>query len=297
MGRVGEETRFPPSPFDLFLVQGEALQLPGFFVVDEVVEAVDPLYQLRLQLFRRALNRLDVIKSWKYGTVLYEAIGQHYGLRTRLLDIMSSFLTALFFATTYYSEGKYRPITREFIAKHPEYSRGSLYFYIGRNPSSLEIHRLESQEPNPVLPIGYQPFMRCAGQYGYMLFGDREYNLVEDNRFARYTFVQEDGLSLDIFNKCRGGASVFPLDGSDLIAMIAFRVNGLRRFSLATLHESGIDEDDARLLEKDGVSFCEEDDLGLVAKEEEINEFNRQYREFDFERYYGIKLRTRRIIR
>ena len=63
--RVREEPGLPPGPFDLFLVQGETLQFPGFFVVDEVVESVDPLYRgvvvERRPIAVNALQRLSLL--------------------------------------------------------------------------------------------------------------------------------------------------------------------------------------------------------------------------------------------
>lgn len=55
---------------------------------------------------------------------------------------------------------------------------------------------------NIITPIGYQPFMRCSQQYGYMmLVKDKNYDMMQDPLFDKFKFRLDEELCSWIYEE------------------------------------------------------------------------------------------------
>ena len=103
----------------------------------------------------------------------YLALAQHYGFRTEMIDITNDLKTALFFGCCKYINGKWKPLEKKDIEER--YSRkgtiDSRYgvLYITRTEIMDMQYLLSNEDWDNIVPIGYQPFMRCSKQHGFML--------------------------------------------------------------------------------------------------------------------------------
>lgn len=274
--------------------------------------------QLKIVLFSHFLEKLTLIDTWikhNYSTVLVYCLAQHYGLETEFLDITSDFLTAMFFATTVYDKetNKYIPITDEYVSMHKEYEYGYFYKYKFSSPLMINntLERSKNAEKynkvlvNDIWPIGYQPLSRCSAQYGYFMYCNEHSDLNKDSRFEKYKFKQSSELSFKIYEICKGGATIFPYEGLNEFQDKIDNIRNVKIFSRKLLFEA-ISQDDTYKgkniddivaeFKKHKVIILEEyDDLHGVVDDDTINRINDKYKDFDFEKYYGIKPWTRLI--
>lgn len=70
---------------------------------------------MRVAEFKALLSKFDYVKNWDYCDIIFEVLAQHYGLETGWLDITNDFEVALFFATCYWRNGDWHPLTQEMI--------------------------------------------------------------------------------------------------------------------------------------------------------------------------------------
>lgn len=56
---------------------------------------------MRLFEFSCFIDQFQSVQEWNRCDVLYELLGQHYGLETNWLDVTNDFSTALFFALVF----------------------------------------------------------------------------------------------------------------------------------------------------------------------------------------------------
>ena len=109
-------------------------------------EMLAAVAHMRKWRFAKLLLRVNIVPYWmaKLSDVNWDALAQHYGFKTCLLDLTSDFRAALFFATCAYDEesGAYRPLAQEEIDAD-ERSRYGCVFHASRathtceTPSSL----------------------------------------------------------------------------------------------------------------------------------------------------------------
>lgn len=154
----------------------------------ELIKAIAVMRSLQ---FAKFIWKIDVVPFWeaKLSDINIDALAQHYGFDTCLLDLTNSFRTALFFATCKYDyeTDSYRPLTRKDI-EATESSRYGVIFHSPNwvldylNGGSFEWHmnHLNDRRTDPYLfysgeldgmsfQIGYQPLMRCHYQSGYIM--------------------------------------------------------------------------------------------------------------------------------
>lgn len=118
------------------------------------------------------------------------AIGQHYGIKTDLLDLTADKWVAAFFAATKYKNGEYLPFKDDGI--------GVIYVY--------------TDSPTRGLPklsaVGLQPFSRPGCQFGlvYKMQKDEDFN----DRARRIFFKHDPAISELIFNYCNRSKKLFP---------------------------------------------------------------------------------------
>lgn len=169
------------------------------------------------------LDQFEAVNKWHYSAVNHVALAQHYGISTYMMDITSDLKTALFFACCKYDakERKWRPLKRsEFAEKdsRPHVAKlggDSRYGVLYRSPMELTDYKwlTEGQDAlfNNIIPVGYQPFMRCSSQHGYMLMKkDPNYDMLKDSRFHKFRFRLDEELCQWIFNEMEQGDKIYP---------------------------------------------------------------------------------------
>lgn len=165
------------------------------------------------------LDQFDAVRKWSPSCVNYRALAQHYGIKTPLMDITSDLKTALFFACCKYENHQWRPMEKkDFVYKQDGTSEtDSRYGVLYRAPTEITDMKwlLTSDETgaNLIAPIGYQPFMRCSAQHGYMLYiRDEAYDLLEDPLFDKFRIEHDEDFCKWIFDEMNHGAKVYPYD-------------------------------------------------------------------------------------
>lgn len=166
------------------------------------------------------LDNFDAIRLWNKCDINYMALWQHYGLKTNLIDITSDLKTALFFACCKYENGKWRPLasndfeeadSRENVFNNGGDSRFGIVYRAKSELNDMEYYIHKDKIENLIVPIGYQPFMRCSSQHGYTMFiTSANYNLYSDNRFEKFKFRLTEQFCQKIFNMMEQGQKVYP---------------------------------------------------------------------------------------
>lgn len=182
------------------------------------------LWNLRLYECFNFFDNFDVVKHWKVSEVNYWALAQHYGLRTPLLDITTNLKTALFFACCKPDMNglDWQPLTkadfekadsRKNVAALGGDSRYAILHYVPTNIVDCQwITAHENETQRIITSIGYQPFMRCSTQYGYMMTTDESYDLMKDKLFRKVKFRLSEEFCNWIYNEMDCGRAIYPND-------------------------------------------------------------------------------------
>ena len=159
---------------------------------------------------------------------------------------------------------------------------------------------------NVILPIGYQPFMRCHSQHAYGIHMEDPFPLQEDITFEKLHFRHCERLSRDVFELMEGGGKIYPQEGlgdfMDIIDKICMTAEFSREafhyamectdyFSTAEEAEKALKE--IPVLGKPAV-IVESGDPIRVSRQR-IRALNRKYEGFSIEKAYGIKLLFRKV--
>ena len=168
------------------------------------------------------LDNFDAVKHWNASSINYLALSQHYGLKTQMLDMTSNLKTALFFACCKLGrDNKWHPLTNEDIKyknSRPYISAlggDSRYGIIYRCPTEINDMKWAISDKkagfNIITPIGYQPFMRCSHQYGYMMLVNNEsYDMMQDALFDKFRIRLDEDLCLWIYEEMGCGNAIYP---------------------------------------------------------------------------------------
>jgi endonuclease III-like uncharacterized protein len=182
------------------------------------------LWNLRLYECFDFFDNFDVVKQWAYSEVNYLALAQHYGLRTQMLDITTSLKTALFFACCKADKNglDWHPLTKADFEKVDSRknvvalggdSRYAVLHYVPTNIVDCQWLSMDEGNTNGVItPIGYQPFMRCSTQYGYMMLTSEGYDLMKDKLFKKVRFKLTEDFCNWIYEEMKGGKLIYPND-------------------------------------------------------------------------------------
>jgi hypothetical protein len=131
-----------------------------------------------------------------------EALAQHYGIKTDLLDLTVDKFVAAFFATTVYRNGKYIPVdpSKDDMPKY-----GVFYDYM------LVEMSLETKHIDPKLRVvGFQPFSRPGEQRGYVLRIKQGEDFHRICRKRCYKFRHDAKVSELIYNYTNRSNKLFP---------------------------------------------------------------------------------------
>jgi hypothetical protein len=164
--------------------------------------------ELQLLEFELLINRFPRVKMWRQQGfyVWSEAIAQHYGFRTTLLDITNNFDVALFFACCKYDPKFkiYRPLEASDLLSTDE-QNGVIY---GKGAVSIS----DLLYKKNIRPIGYQPFMRPNNQCGFVCCLEKnESSLSFDWKIL---FKHDLKYSKKIYDEFEGGNKIFPKSDS-----------------------------------------------------------------------------------
>lgn len=182
--------------------------------------------ELQLDEFGLLIEKLPRVREWnKRGLMVnYEAIAQHYGLYTTMLDITNNFDVAIFFACCKYdrNSNKYRPLQSNDILQSDDQ-----YGVIYRTETFLNCIK----SGIPITPIGYQPFMRPQNQCGYIMCLSDDYNKSDFGFESKMKFKQSTEYSKKIFDEFDGGEKLFSKKDVNIIEDEILKIRDAKTFS------------------------------------------------------------------
>ncbi len=229
-----------------------------------------------------------------YIDLLYEQIAQHYGLDTPWLDITSNFDIALFFACCKFNQKSHnwKPLSYTDI-NHDDCTKFGVLFR-----RQAFIPNIVDSSFAQIFPVGYQPFMRCHMQSSYVAQMNKNDTLQIDPTFEELRFKHSEKLSNYIYEKMEGGNKVYPQEGLNKIADEIQRIKEKKYFTIETFEDAynniKIDLPEKNklkmLLDKYGYDLVEASEFIPHEKIEAVNE---EYKGFDFEKTFGIKISGR----
>lgn len=212
------------------------------------------------------LDNLDAVRQWNISDVNYLALAQHYGLATAMMDLTSDLRTALFFACCQYGQDmKWHPLKKKDIAKADSRQNiamlggDSRYGIIYQMPAEINDMRLmdfpDNEMKEIVIPVGYQPFMRCSNQFGYMWVTSEESpDLLTDKRFSKVKFRITEELTNWIYNEMDQGNKIYPNSDIPEISDCMSKINRTKIFSRSNfdtmLSEWNMDQKEKKTIEK-----------------------------------------------
>lgn len=244
--------------------------------------------------FTRLLNSFVHTKRFEeIGiTVLYEQIAQHYGIKTRWLDITNDFDIALFFACCKFENNKWLPLTGLDFNRKKEAGYGVLF-----RKSADHISNFLPTEKNKyeTLPVGFQPFMRCSMQTAYSIFMDDEMDLQKSD-FEMIKFKHSEELSDFIFERLNCGKKVYPHEGLDSLIDQVDLISNSKEFSKEVFDNAcecfpELSKDDwAKAIYKNDYTIG---NTPINLSNDSINIINGLYKDFQIEEFYNINLSYR----
>ena len=267
---------------------------------------------MRIAEFQNFLNKLRIVQFWKenYGTVLYEPLAQHYGIETEWLDVTSDLDVALFFATCKYDNAnkKWEPLTKIDTEVSEKTQYGVIFHIPGRQADIMQMiaNSMGNYMNNVILPIGYQPFMRCHSQHGYGIFVKNPFSL-QDLKFEKLRFRHDEKFSREIFEKMDCGKKIYPQEGLEQFADVIEEIKETTIFSneayrIALEKNVDVSESEIQMLLKDcdckrifGSDVNIINEYHIKVSRQRIRAYNRKNKSFSIEKKYGIKLVTRRV--
>ena len=195
-------------------------------------ELIKGIALMRSLQFAKFIWKIDVVPYWeaKLSDINIDALAQHYGFDTCLLDLTNDFRTALFFATCKYDykTDSYRPLTKKDIEATEDSKYGVIFHspnwvldYLNGGSFEWHMRHLNDHREEPysfysgeldgmAFQIGYQPLMRCHHQSGYIMPMMNATPLQSDNRFEKIRFLQTEELSNRVYEMMDKGKKIFP---------------------------------------------------------------------------------------
>lgn len=249
--------------------------------------------RLRLYQCWETLDQFEAVQHWGFCQINYLALAQHYGFRTQMLDITSDLKTALFFACCKFGpDRKWHPLDNSDFAhrnSRPHIASmggDSRYGVIYRSPSEITDLRwcIEPEDTafEMIIPVGYQPFMRCSHQHGYMLLTNEDYDLLQDSRFDKFKFRLTEDICNWIYAEMNQGDLVYPNDDVPDISLEIEALNKQNEISRkifdAVTEDFNLSNDDIQhtisVLKHCGISIV---DAVTPIKPEKLLQINQSY--------------------
>jgi len=248
------------------------------------------------QMFISREYSFNKVPAKIYVDLLYEQLSQHYGLETCWLDITSDFEIALFFACCRFNNQlhKWEPLNKDDFSKSHKTQFGVIF----QIPSYINnLKPLESQSVK-IFPVGFQPFMRCHMQNSYVALMDMSHCLQKENSFKKLRFKHDEELCNYIYNIMNQGEKIYPHEGLNLMEKEIEKIRNRKIFSNETF-EYECDEPKFKSFSKNTLKKLllnygyELRNYHNIIPKEKIEQINRLYANFDMEKTYKIKFRTR----
>lgn len=227
------------------------------------------LFERELQLsdFKAMLQANPQVKNLESeGLVVnYEALAQHYGIATNMMDMTNSPLVAAFFATT-----EYNPLTDTYSPILHTVSKGIIYFSPTGDLFNFDSH-------NRIWPIGQEALKRPGEQRGFAMV------MEENSKFAMhsFTFWHNPESSLKVWNMTRGGSILFPFDPMAEKVRVMKKYKIYSRQSLETAYNknqtfAGSLKETQQVMEAYGCTFVKK--LPFAYTPSELEYINEEYR-------------------
>ena len=272
--------------------------------------------EMRIAEFGIFLVKFDFIQQWPYkigSTVLFDVIAQHYGLNTNWLDITNDFLVALFFANCFWDNNtdSWKPLTRNQTEKNENTKYGLIYHCPSwqkelHNGYELTNEKGERVLDNAILPIGFQPFMRCHMQSAYGIKMLEEFPLQNDVIFEKLRFRHNEELSTWIFERMGKGKLIYPHEGLSQFNDIIQKIKGSHVFSEEAFnfafsknkYFTNKEQCLNKILSTNILGHSIEigrDKHPYSLSSQRIKDFDKVYKDFSIEKEYNIKLGTCKV--
>ena len=265
---------------------------------EEVKHVEEFVSNLRVADFLDLLLHFEHAKMFMNNSVdiLYEQLAQHYGFETKWLDVTTDFEVALFFACCKYNNesNKWEPLNHVDFNKKEESSYGVIF---RKNVNDFSKFLPSDLQTLAILPIGFQPFMRCHMQFGYAIHMDTHMNLQDDKYFEIFKFRHSEELCNFIFQRMDFGRQIYPHEGLNLMSDEIDGIKKRKIFSRDTF--DFVCEDDKNCNKKELETLLNKYNYQIKEipincfSNQRIGEVNKLYDSFDIEKTYNIKLRTR----
>ena len=186
---------------------------------------------MRLQEFDQLIKSFKQASEWPFGTVFTNAIAQHYGFDTNIIDITNDLDVALFFACCkHIGNNKYLPLCADDMKSEID-KYGVLFI------RDINVDLQESFDGIvTVYPIGFQPFTRCHSQKGFFVDTEIDDDLQTSGKFTKYLFEHSPKFSQEIFNEFHGGTGLFGYDALDEIKDLISAIQSASSFSETCFH-------------------------------------------------------------
>lgn len=245
--------------------------------------------KLRLNEGITFFQKLDCIRKWGISDINWIAIAQHYGLFTPMIDITSDIKTALFFACCKYSDGCWQPLSnKDFSSKNSRPvveklggdSRYGILYVCPTEINDIRMALNKREIDHVVIPVGYQPLMRCSSQYAYgFLSKNLKYDMLKDVYFDKYRFRLSEELCNWIFDEMDQGRKIYPKDDIPDISTQIDKIKHLTCFSDKCMKDNGYsDKKIETLIQQIGkynYSIIKGDNVFINAKD--LKRINKKY--------------------
>lgn len=282
---------------------------------DNILEC-EVLGRLRLYECWKTFDKFKAVTNWKHNSINYMALSQHYGLKTQMMDITTNLKTALFFACCKFGEDrKWHPLDKtDFQHRNSRYaiskSNGNSKFgVLYRCPTELTDLKWAIEKDNisseweAIIPVGYQPFMRCSSQNAFMLMAkSMSYDIYNDEIFEKYRFPLTEEICNWIYEEMDCGRTIYPNDDIPDISNEIEKINDITTFSQEVydlyredLEKFGIDEKEIkRAFNRFGISV--DDDIKII-EDVKISYINNNYTLDVAEKLIGVEPSMRPILK
>ena len=192
--------------------------------------------ELQLREFELLINDMPRVKDWrnKGFCINVEALAQHYGLYTTMIDITNNFDVALFFACCKYEYeiNGYRPLTQNDI-NEPHSQYGIIF-----RTSVFGQYVANNKPQQAIIPIGYQPYSRPQNQCGFIIC-DAENNNIPDYGFElKIEFKHDLDYSKKIFDEFDGGEKIFTKADFSPLEQHVLNIRDAKSFSIEAFEKT-----------------------------------------------------------